>query len=361
MCRYLPPDVDVAIVGVDTGGQPGRQLGRWEQHGGHGNRTFWFLPVVKLDPADQARRVPHALRLIAGLIRHRQKLPRALIVQVHRMDSALALRALLRRPQAYFVHTQENGLTGQTSDSFWRFAGRAHQWLERTVVRAAKHVVVFNEEYSLVVKRWNEDAVFSPTWFDPQLIDGDPVSRDPHRILWVGRMEVPKDPMLAVAAFAALVELDQSRPWTLDLLGSGTLLERVAEQVAELPVDISRRIRLLGRVSPEDVAAAMSGAGLFLMTSHPGYEGFARVLVESMASGLPAVVTEGSDTGGLVISGRTGHVCGRDPNELAARLQDALDVDRKTVRQSVASLDAPSLVNTLFTPHRRPAVSEALS
>ena len=103
----------------------------------------------------------------------------------------------------------------------------------------------------------------------------------------------------------------------------------------------------------------MSEAGLFLMTSHRGYEGYARVLVESMASGLPAVVTLGSDTGGLVVDGRTGFTCGRGPDELAGRLRDALPLDRDTVRRSVADLDAPSLVRTLLTLDRTETRNEA--
>ncbi len=348
ICRYLPDDLNVAVVGVDTGaGDPDRRIGRWEQHRFADGRRFWFLPVVSLDPADQARRVPHALRLVAALARFRGRLPAADVVQVHRMDSALALRWLLQVPQVYLIHTQENGLTGRTSDSFWRFAGRAHQFLERSVVSRARNVVVFNEEYTDVVRRWNPRAVFSPTWYDPAVIQAR-TDRDPYQVLWVGRLEMPKDPSLAVQAFTELVRDDLATPWRLDLLGSGTLLATIRSQVAALPPAVSERIRVRGRVAPNEVAASMAAAGVFLMTSHPGYEGYARVLVEAMASGLPAVVTAGSDTGGLVVQARTVATCGRDPHELAAAVQAAVDLDRSVVRSAVSLLDAPTLIERIF-------------
>jgi len=344
--------MDVAVVGVDTGaGPPERRLGRWERHSLGGGKSFWFLPVAALDPADQARRVPHSLRLMAGLARYRHRLPDADVVQVHRMDSALALRVLVRRPQVYLIHTQENGLTGQTSDSFWRFVGGAHQALERHVVGAARDVVVFNEEYSGVVRRWNARSRFSPTWYDPALTSKQPAQeRDPHQLLWVGRLEVPKDPGLAVRTFVELVEADPGRPWRLDLLGSGTLLEDVRQQVSALPSSVATRIRLAGRVSPEAVAESMNRSGVFLMTSHPGYEGFPRVLVESMACGLPAVVTRGSDTGGLVVNRATGFVGDRDPAGLARLVLKAADLDRSEVRAAVAPLSAPTLVSEILRP-----------
>ncbi len=358
ICRYLPAGLDVAVVGVDTGGGgPDRVLGRWEEYRDGSGRRFWFLPVVRLNPADQARRLPHSLRLMAAFARYRHRLPRADVVQVHRMDSAVALRLLLDRPQAYFIHTQENGLTGKTSDSFWRFAGTIHQRLERSVVRRAETVVVFNEDYADLVQQWNPRAVFSPTWFDPALVTTDSV-HDPFRILWVGRLEVPKDPGLAVRAFAELVNIDPHSPWRLDLLGSGTLLETVRDLVAALPVDTARRISVRGRVEPGAVAAEMAGAGMFLMTSHPGYEGYARVLVESMANGLPAVVTQGSDTGGLVVDGRTGFVCSRSPRELAERLRVAGGLDRGVVRSAVSALNAPTLVERILALDDRLVESE---
>ena len=350
MCRYLPDGLEVVVVGVDTGvGHPGRELGRWERHDLGEGRPFWFLPVAALDPADGSRRVPHSVRLLAGLARHRRRLPQAEIVQVHGLNSALGLRALLRRPQAYFIHTQEQGLTGTTSDSFWRFTGDAHGALERRTVGAARDVVVFNEDYSQTVRTWNPRARFSPTWFDPALITDLPdAERDPHSLIWVGRLEVPKDPALAVSAFASLVDADPEEPWRLELLGQGTLLEQVRAQVDALHPSIAGRISVPGRVAPPEVARRMGTAGVFLMTSHPGYEGYPRVLVEAMASGLPSVVTDGSDTGGLVVDGRTGWVCGRDPRELADRVREAVHLDRAVVRAADADLSAPVLIDRIY-------------
>src|SRR5690606_2209659 len=79
-------------------------------------------------------------------------------------------------------------------------------------------------------------------------------------------------------------------------------------------------------------------SGVFLMTSHPGYEGFPRVLVEAMATGLPAVVTEGSDTGGLVQEGVSGFVRGRDPAGLAAAIRAAQGLGRTQAPAAGAGL-----------------------
>lgn len=117
-----------------------------------------------------------------------------------------------------------------------------------------------------------------------------------------------------------------------------------------LAPDVRRRITLRGQLGPADVAAARSRAAVTLMTSHAGYEGFPRVLVEAVAAGLPAVVTRGGDTGGLVRDGVSGLVRGRDPDELAAALRTALGLDRAAVVEAVAALAAPRVVREAFFP-----------
>lgn len=349
LCRYAPADQELAIVGVDTGGgPPGRRLGVWERHK-FDHRSVWFLPVARLDPADQRRRIPHSVRLAAGLVLHRHKLPRSAYIQAHRMDTAMALRALIRRqPLVYFIHTQESGLTGSNSDSFWRLAASVHSRLERTITRVARDVVVFNEDYANIVKAINPNSAFSPTWYDPQLIIENSVARDPYTIVWVGRLETPKDPMLALESFAKLVQTDFDIPWKLDVLGVGTLLADAEAALETYPLEVRSRVVLRGRVEPAAVARIMSTSGIFLMTSQPGYEGYPRVLVEALASGLSAVVTGGSDTGSLVTNGVNGYVTSRSSEEIALRMRDAVGLSRRASVSAVSALAAPSVVASLF-------------
>ena len=343
LLRYAPAAMAIAVVGVDVGNVAGRRLGHWELHRWQ-DRSIYFLPVVSLDPGDQRRRIPHSVRLVSGLVRFRSRLPRTDVVQAHRADVAAAVSTLVRRPLAYFIHNQASGLTGETSDSFWRRLGASHERLEQRLVRRAKDVVVFNEDYAQELSPLNREVRFSPTWYDPQLVAFRPEAPDPHRIVWVGRLEAPKDPALAVRVLERLAHRSPSTPWSLDVVGDGTSKGELERAVGDLSPELRARVRLVGRLTPSDVAAAMAGSGVFLMTSHPGYEGFPRVLVEAMATGLPAVVTEGSDTGGLIAQGRNGFVCGRNPDDLADAVERAVGLERREAHASVAEFSAPRLV-----------------
>jgi glycosyltransferase involved in cell wall biosynthesis len=348
LLEYAPPGVELAIVGVDDGSSPDHRLGRWEIHevGGH---TVHFLPVARIDKRGPQRIIPHSARLVAGLVRYRAAIPRPKMVQAHRLDVAMAVRLLFRAPLTYCIHTQQRGLIGQTSDSIWRFAGGPlYETLDRIMARLAQRVIVFNPDYAERVRGWNPCTVSAPTWFDPANTPFQPESPDPYAVVWVGRLEVPKDPELAIRAFALLAQTHPDEPWTLRIVGSGTLRAELERQIADLPTDVSRRITLVGRLTPPELAVVRSSSGVFLMTSHPGYEGFPRVLVEALATGLPAVVTHGSDTGGLVREHVSGSVHGRDPAELAAGLRAARDLDRARVAGVVSALSAPEVVRNVF-------------
>ncbi|HEX8520487.1 MAG TPA: glycosyltransferase, partial [Pseudonocardia sp.] len=346
--EYAPGEVTLAIIGIDDSGGQHTPLGQWQlvRGGGH---DVWFLPVARVDTTRPRGVIPHSARLVAGLLRYRSRIPRARTLQAHRVDTGLATRLLFRGPLVYCIHTQRGGLLGKTSESFWRLFGGLHERLDRAIARRAQRVVVFNPDYAQTVRRWNPNTIAAPTWFDPAITVAAPDPAPP-AVIWVGRLEVPKDPELAVRAFAALAASEPDIPWTLEVVGSGTLRPAVQALIATLPPQVAARITLRGRLTAADVAEARSRSGVFLMTSHAGYEGFPRVLVEAMAAGLAAVVTEGADTGGLVRQGVSGYVCGRNPAELADALRSARTLDRGKVTDAVAALSAPRVVHDAFFP-----------
>ena len=351
LIEYAPDDLKIAIVGVDLMGSRDRKLGVWEVHR-RGDRLIWFMPVARIDPRRPKGLVPYSLRLVTGLLRYRAAIPRARAVQAHRVDVGFFTRLLFRGPLVYCIHTQERGLLGPTSDSFWRFTGNLHERLDKLIVQRAARVIVFNPGYAEKVRRWNPNTISSPTWFDPAVTRPNPDTSNAHAVVWVGRLETPKDPELAIRVFAHLVDRHPDEPWTLEVVGSGTLRGAIDEQIAALPRAVASRITMRGRLSPAEVAEARSRSGVFLMTSHAGYEGFPRVLVEAMATGLPAVVTEGSDTGGLIQEGVSGFVRGRDPAALADGIRAAQHLDRDKVVDAVAGMSAPEVVQNVFFGER---------
>ncbi|WP_179220477.1 glycosyltransferase [Rhodococcus sp. NCIMB 12038] len=289
-------------------------------------------------------------------------MPRSKTVQVHRMDVAVAIKFILRpKLLAYFVHTQQKGLTGSNSDSLWRYGQRLHSALESYLIKTSSDVIVFNPEHADHANKLNPQAKFSPTWFDPDLLLSGEHQRIDHSIIWVGRMEVPKDPRLALNAFARLIEMDPGRGWTLRMIGGGSLENELKSDVAKLPETVSERVEIVGRMEPRDLSAAMASSHVFLMTSHAGYEGFPRVLVEAMAAGLPAVVTQGSDTGGLVKPGVTGFTTSRDPEEISRRIIDATRIDPRHPRSEVSRFSAPQVVGQIVRTADRDLVASRVS
>ncbi|WP_454131173.1 glycosyltransferase [Microbacterium lacticum] len=343
--KYSDPGEDLAIIGV-AGANGDARLGEWSEQELYGRR-FRFMPVANLDPGNQIRRAPHSLLIGAGLVRYKKRIPKARYIQTHRADLGLLASTLLPGSFDYFIHTQESGILGADSDSFWKRAAPVHRAVEKTVVRRAQRVRVFNPTYAERVVEWNMNTKASPTWWDPELIkpraDGGERAR---RILWVGRLEQPKQPSLALRAMQALRQSAPDEDWTLRIVGAGNLLEDLRREASAL--DLDDVVTFVGRLKPAEVMQEMSDASLLLMTSVAGYEGFPRVLVEGLASGLNAVVTAGADTGDLVRDDVNGYRVGEDPVEFARRIRDAYDLKSSDARASVDHLSAPRVVEALY-------------
>lgn len=152
------------------------------------------------------------------------------------------------------------------------------------------------------------------TLHDPAYVRSGAVGlrRHPGRnLLWVGRLEPQKDPLLALKTMVALGNAAQ-----LTMLGEGSLRPGIEREVATLRLE--NRVTVLGHVA--EIESHLASADALLITSH--YEGGPAVAVEALAMDVPVVSTDCSyllhDLLKTPESGRI--VASRDPIELAAAL-----------------------------------------
>jgi glycosyltransferase involved in cell wall biosynthesis len=138
----------------------------------------------------------------------------------------------------------------------------------------------------------------------------------PPRLLLAGSLVPVKDPVLAFRAFSRVEAPDS----VLEIAGDGPLrqdLGRVAHALA-----IADRVRFLGPLDREALAARMQAASVLVVTSH--HEAQSMVAVEAAACGLPVagvavgVVPELARAGGAIVAAE------RTPSAIAEAIESAL-------------------------------------
>ena len=107
-------------------------------------------------------------------------------------------------------------------------------------------------------------------------------------VAWVGRLHPIKDPLTALDAFAAAVpRLPDPHLWCC--YTESPLLARVTARIRADP-RLRDRVHLMGRLPHPEVETLLRACDLYLTASRREGSGFA--VLEALACGLPAVVTD---------------------------------------------------------------------
>lgn len=113
-------------------------------------------------------------------------------------------------------------------------------------------------------------------------VHGDPA------LLWVGHLNENKDPATVLEGIALAVDrLPQLKLWCC--FATAPLLDSVRSRVDKDP-RLRGRVHLLGRVPRLQVQALMRAADFFVLGSHREGSGYS--VIEALATGLPAIVTD---------------------------------------------------------------------
>ena len=141
-----------------------------------------------------------------------------------------------------------------------------------------------------------------------------PAKKTGTNILWIGRLEPQKDPLLALDVMA------ETRGMRLTVLGEGGMRRDVEQRIRRLGLE--DRVSLRGHVAA--IEPFLAEADALMITSR--YEGGPAVAVEALAANVPVVSTDCSFLlQDLITAPEAGILApSRDPKVLAAALTQAL-------------------------------------
>ncbi len=194
----------------------------------------------------------------------------------------------------------------------------------------------FNADKVKVVGRGVDISAFSPDFRD-ETLRAEWGIRQPHKLLYVGRISEEKNLSCLVGAFRHLVQKRQDV--CLIVVGEGPYLETMQRELAGLPVHFP------GIRKGEELARIYASSDLFLFPSLT--DTFGVVLIEAQASGLPVVVSSKGGPKDTMKHGETGVILEQMSPDGMSEAVDRLLCEP----ERVASMSAAARKHALgFTP-----------
>jgi glycosyltransferase involved in cell wall biosynthesis len=161
------------------------------------------------------------------------------------------------------------------------------------------------------------------------------VSKVPHNewIITAGatRLTQRKGLHLIIEALPAMLAINPQV--IFEIMGNGASEATLKEQAKKLGVE--QRVRFLGRIPLTDTYPYYQRAKVFVLPS--ANEGMSNALLEALASGLPAVVTDTGGTSELVTEGVNGYIIPRDSQAITEAVSRLLRDDSLRLRMAEAS------------------------
>jgi len=364
--RWAPEDLDYTLFGA-TSDPVARPVGRSVQMT-LGGRPITYWPLVVAPATSRRLLVPLTLRYLAALTMRRSDhvVRRLHVLDFHRLEP-LALFRRDPRPKNVLLHTDMTALRHPLSDIRWRHAPWAYEFLERKVLPAASSVLCVRRSavtrYAQTLPHIASRFAFLPTWVETETfrplddaarhIDRQRslaqlgVATDSSVLIWVGRIDRQKNPMLLLDALKRLTTdasaLPSRRVAHLLMIGDGSMRSQVVSQIERL--GLTPQITLLGALSPEQIAGWLRIADLFVLPS--SYEGMPIALLEALATGLPVVVTDVGEVRLVVRDGVNGFIS-------TAQTADAFADACKAALRSIDALRGGACLRAVapYTPER---------
>lgn len=364
--KYAPADFEISLVGVSSEPQQ-RQIGRWQRLNIQG-RDYAFLPIVAAHP-NRRRTVPLSLRFTWALARYRPSINfHEATLMFHRIEPSLALRHL-GNPKVLILHAHMHDLYNPKTEVLWGKFPQLYFWLERRLIQDMASISIVREDavsfyrarYPNLATRfaflptWVDESIFVPLSEDERFQQKQQLGKvkgfDPSNqiLLFVGRFEGQKDPLLLLEAFRHLNGLmAQAR---LVMIGEGSLEPEIRAFLASHRLD--HAVHLIGPKPQSEIARWMNVADCLALSS--AYEGMPLVVLEALHCGLPVVSTNTGEVKRLIEQSVGRLVDERTPQALAAAIAGLLrhPPTRQACQQQAASYTASKALEPVYQYYRQ--------
>lgn len=362
--KYAPEDLELRIVGI-TSDERAYRVGRWHPIS-FGGRRVEFLPVLAAQPG-RAPGLPLSAKLTWALMRSRQQLRLDnAVVTFNRIEPTLPARTL-GVPSVLILHSHSKDLYNPHTEVGWRKAPRLHAWLEARLIGGLARIFMVRQDavadYRRRYPRLASRMQFLPTCVDDELFVSRNEARrrderrmlaaehglDPNRrwLLFVGRFEAAKDPMLMLET----MRLFPGASAQLIMLGRGALERQMRDYIAQHRLET--RVRLVGPQPQAQLVRWLNAADCLCMSS--AFEGMPLAMLEALHCGLPVLSTAASGEtlrilqrpAGLVVAERSAAALARGVAELLSR-----EPDRAACRAAAAPYAARAALGSLYQKYR---------
>lgn len=270
---------------------------------------------------------------IAGRVRELNSARNINLIHAHAPlpcgHAAMLLSRELNVPYVVSVH-------GLDAFSTVQVTGKAGDWCRRIsqrVYRSASQVICVSEHVreqvlagtggscrTTVVYNSVDPTIFAPALFAPTLASSAPAPSDENAplILSIGNLIPIKGHEHLVRAASSLASEFPSLRW--EIIGDGP--ERRRLQVLANELQVSDRVRFLGRQSRTQVADALRRCTIFVLPSR--YEALGCVYLEAMSTGKPAIGCRNQGIAEVIRHGWNGLLVGPDNQEELTQAISAL-------------------------------------
>lgn len=314
--KYAPDSFEIRFVG--TTDDPTEPLFTWRE-ANYAGRTLQFMPILTLQDNNHRKRIPVTVRYTAALLRTCLESD---FMHFHRLEPTIASKQW-QGEKTLFVH---NDLKQQAAKQ--KIPALNHA-LERYLIQQFDQVLschtgsleLYQDRYPNLSDRITyinnsyDDGVFQPapdrSAHRRVLAQTMNLPEETQFILFAGRLQPQKDPVLLIQAIAALSHPNAH----LLLAGDGELAPEVRAEIARLGVSAT----LLGAQTQTEMLRLYQAASVFVLSSQ--FEGLPVSVLEALGCGTPIVTTDCGDTPRLLNS-KSGVVC---QDRAAITIAKALD------------------------------------